>query len=456
MGVVRRRPLGTLGALLILIVLLATACSSSTRAPGQVHVLTWHGDVNQIMVRYVDRGISTAEKSNAAAVVLRLDTPGGLDTSMRDVIKRIEASKVPVIVYVAPAGGRAASAGTFITMAGHVAAMAPNTSIGAATPINSNGSDIQGALGRKVENDAVAYIRSIAELRGRNADWAESAVRDAVAASADQAVELNVVDFIATGLPDLLKQSDGRQVQVMSDAGAPVTVTLHTADAPVTFDGTNLFEQLLYAIADPNIAFALLLVGGIAIVIEVITPGFGIGVFGAIMLILAYFSLAALPTNWVGVALVALGLALLLAEVFIGSFGLLGFAGIVSLSFGGLFLTSSSQAGYEVSRWLVFGLAIVAGVLALLLATALLRVRRMSKTSGPAWMIGAKGRARTSLEPDGIVRVRGELWEATADDPPLEENADIVVTRVEGLHVWVKRDPSSVKLLPAAQGGDSA
>src|SRR5215216_5525742 len=207
------------------------------------------------MEQYIDRGLDTAERSQAPAVVLRLDTPGGLDSAMRGVIQRIESSRVPVIVYVAPAGGRAASAGTFITMAGHVAAMAPNTTIGAATPIDASGDDIPGALGRKVTNDAVAYIRSIAELRERNADWAESAVRDAAAVSAARAVELDVVDFVATSLEDALAKADGREVEVQGDSGNSVSVVLHTAGAVTTSNGTNFFERVLYYLADPNVAF---------------------------------------------------------------------------------------------------------------------------------------------------------------------------------------------------------
>jgi membrane-bound serine protease (ClpP class) len=213
---------------------------------------------------------------------------------MRDVIQRIEASKVPVIVYVSPAGGQAASAGTFITMSAQIAAMAPNTTIGAATPINSNGEDIEGALGRKVTNDMVAYGRGIADLRDRNADWAESAIRDATSANETQAVDQHVVDFVATSVDDLLQKSDGRQVQVALPNGDLTTVTVQTAGAATTEDNVNIFEQLLYYLADPNIAFLLLSLGGAALLIELWTPGFGVGIFGVIALVLAYFSLGSL------------------------------------------------------------------------------------------------------------------------------------------------------------------
>ncbi|HLF77212.1 MAG TPA: nodulation protein NfeD, partial [Dehalococcoidia bacterium] len=284
-----KKPLGSIGLLLLLLGTLAIACSSDKPAD-RVHLLTWDGIVNPVMERYVDRGIETAEKSQARAVVLQLDTPGGLDSAMRDIIQRIESSTVPVIVYVSPSGSRAASAGTFITMAAHVAAMAPNTTIGAATPINSDGEDIEGALGRKVLNDSVAYIRGIAELRGRNADWAEKAVRDAVAIGQTEAVDLKVVDFVATGVDDLLRRSDGRRVDVSNGAGGTTAVTLRTAGADVIENGPNIFEQLLYLIANPDIAFLLLSLGGLAIVAEIFHPTGLTGIFGVIAIVLALFA----------------------------------------------------------------------------------------------------------------------------------------------------------------------
>ena len=441
--------MGTLGLACILLAVLGAACGSDKPA-GRVHVLTWDGIVNPVMERYIDRGIDAAEESDARAVVLRLDTPGGLDTAMRDVIQRVQASRVPVIVYVSPAGSRAASAGTFIAMAGHVAAMAPNTTIGAASPVDVSGGDIEGALGRKVTNDAVAYIRGIAELRGRNADWAESAVRDAAAVDQNRAVELNVVDFVATSLEDLLAKSDGRQVQVMTDAGALETRTVQTLGAITVENKTSLFEELLYLIADPNIAFLLLSLGGLAIFLELLSPGFGVGIFGVIALILAYFSLGSLPTNWAGVGLMALGIGLLVAEVYVSGFGALGVGGIAAMIFGGLILTGSGDPGFQVSRWLVIGTALAIGAFALLLGAAILKTRRMPAYSGSRSLLGAHGYARSRLDPKGVVLVAGERWDATADDPPLEEDAEIVVTRVEGLHLRVKRDPASIKLLPAA------
>jgi membrane-bound serine protease (ClpP class) len=437
---------------LVMIGLLASACGgSSTKASGQIHVLTWHGIVNPVMERYIDRGIDTAERSDALAVVIKLDTPGGLDSAMREIIQRMEASTVPVIVYVSPSGGRAASAGTFITMAAQVAAMAPNTTIGAASAINSDGSDIGGTLGKKVENDAVAYIRGIAELRGRNPDWAEQAVRDAVAVNQNDAVDLNVVDFVADNLNSVLAQSDGRTVQVPDAAGELQDVTLSLSGAPIYTNNTNFFEELLYVIADPNIAFLLISLGGLALVFEVIHPSGLTGIFGAIALVLAFFALGSLPTNWAGVALIVFGFVLIGVEIIVPGFGAFGIGGIIALLLGGLILTGSSETGFQVSRWLVVVMAAIIGVLTLGFLTILVKARRMpSQTTGRESLIGSKGTTKGDLKPSGPVMVRGERWDAVAEDPPLPEGTPIIVTTSEGFVLRVKRDPASILLLPEA------
>jgi len=448
---VKRRPFShyrlVLAFSLIALGLLSACASDDT--PDRVHVLTWDDAVNPVMARYIDRGIDAAEDAQARAVVLKLDTPGGLDSAMREIVQRIEASRVPVIVWVAPSGSRAASAGTFITMAGHVAAMAPGTTIGAATPISSGGGDIEGTLGRKVTNDAVAYIRGIAELRERNADWAEKAVRDAVAVNANEAVSLDVVDFVAGGLDELLTQADGRSVKVATMTGATQTVTLATRGAATTDDAPNLFERALNVLANPDIAFLLLSLGGLAIVAEIYTQSGVTGIFGVIALVLAFFSLGALPTNWAGVGLIALGFTLLAAEIFVAGFGVLGIAGLVSLVVGGLILFGSSPTSVEVSRWLVIGLAAFVGVVLVFFVGAIVKMRRMPAHSGRESLVGAKGTTRTRLNPRGVVLVDGERWDAIADDPPIEDDTPILVTASEGLKLHVKLDPAYVKLLPA-------
>jgi membrane-bound serine protease (ClpP class) len=403
------------------------------------------------MERYIDRGIDKAERSDAIAVVIRLDTPGGLDSSMRKIIKRMEASTVPVIVYVSPSGSRAASAGTFITMAAQVAAMAPNTTIGAASAINSDGSDIDGTLGKKIENDAVAYIRGIAELRGRNADWAEEAVREAVAVNQNEAVELNVVDFIADNMDDLLAQSEGRVVDVPDERGAIGETTLTLAGAPLHETNTSFFEELLYVIATPDIAFLLLSLGALAITFELFHPSGITGIPGAIALVLAFFALGALPTNWAGVLLVAFGFILIVAEIYVAGFGILGIGGIIALAFGGLILTGSSEVGFQVSRWLVLSMAAAIGVVTLGLLGILVRSRRMPSNYGRESLVGSPGVTRDILNPDGHVWVKGERWDATAEDPSLPEGTAIVVTGARGFHLFVKRDPASIPLLTAGE-----
>ncbi len=446
MSALLRRRFLILG-LLLLSAGLVSACASK-KAEGDVHVLTWDGDVNPVMARYIDRGIGTAERSNAKAVVLRLDTPGGLDSAMRDIVQRIESSKVPVIVYVSPSGSRAASAGTFITMAGNVAAMAPNTSIGAATPINSNGADIEGALGRKVMNDAVSYIRGIAELRGRNADWAESAVRDAASINENQAVDLDVVDFVANSVPDLLSKANGRTVTVPTSGGGTSQVTLETAGAATYNNNKNVFETVLDIIATPDIAFLLLSLGSTFLLFEVFHPNVFGGVIGVICLFLGFFALGSLPTNWAGVALIFFGFILIGAEIFVSGFGVLGIGGVIALMFGGLILTGSNDTGFQVSRWLVIALGASIGAFALLVVGALVKARRMPARSGRARLMNAKGVVRTKLDPTGYVYVEGERWEATAEDPPLFEDTPVLVTEVVGIRLRVKRDPASVRLLP--------
>ena len=439
-----------LGLTLMLLGAIAAACGGdSTKDAGQVHVLTWDGIVNPVMERYIDRGLDTAERSDAVAVVIRLDTPGGLDSSMRDIIQRMQASTVPILVWVSPSGGRAASAGTFITMVGHVAAMAPNTTIGAASAINSDGSDIDGTLGKKVENDAVAYIRGIAELRGRNPDWAEDAVREAVAVNQIEAVELNVVDFIAESLTDLLAQSEGRVVQVPDETGAIGEVTLEVVDAPVFENGTNIFEDLLYIIADPNIAFLLLSLGGLALVAEIFSTNGVTGIFGVIALVLAFFALGSLPTNWAGVGLIAFGFTLLIAEIFVSGFGVLGIGGIIAIALGGLILTGSSETGFQVSRWLVLGTVLSLGALILGFFGILFRSRNLASNYGRESLVGSPGITQDKLDPDGPVWVKGERWDATAEDPPLPDGTPILVTGTRGFHLFVKRDPASIPLLTA-------
>ncbi|MCX7616699.1 nodulation protein NfeD [Tepidiforma sp.] len=345
---------------------LLAACAGSDTPEGGVVVARVDGTVGPIMERYIDRVISDAEERRARLVVLELDTPGGLDSSMRKIVQRIGRADVPVAVYVAPIGARAASAGTFITMAGHIAAMAPNTAIGAAAAINADGSDIEGTLGKKIENDAVAYIRGIAELRGRNADWAEQAVREAVAVNENEAARLNVVDFVAADLDDLLRKAEGRTVTLRPGVTATLT---GLADAPRVDLEMTPWERFLAFIADPAIASLLLSIGFLALIIELYAPGLGVpGVAGAIAIILGFLGFGLLPVDTAGLVLIGLGLALVAAELFVTS-GILGAAGAVAIVLGGIIAFRDTPADFRPPAW-AFAAAgsILAAVVLLLFA----------------------------------------------------------------------------------------
>jgi membrane-bound serine protease (ClpP class) len=416
---------------------LAMACARNIDERNAVHILTADADVNPVLARYIDRGIDEAEDTDAKAVVIKLDTPGGLITSMEDIVQRIQESDVPVIVYVSPSGGKAASAGTFITMSAHVAAMAPGTRIGAAHPVAAGGDDIEGDLREKVENDAAAYARSIAEERGRNADWAEDAVRDSVSASTSEAVELGVVDFEAQDVGDLLRQSEGRTVKVGADENFVIT---GVAEAERVSNSMTFFERMLLVLSDPNIAFLLLSLGGLGLLIELFAPGIGLpGIGGTIALILAFFALGTLPVNYAGVALIGLAFALFAAEAFAPGIGVFGVGGAIALIFGGLILTSSDQPEFQVNRWFLYGTGIVLAAFFIMVATAIIRMRRMPSYAGTAALIGQMATARSYLNPDGFIFLRGERWKAVAEDAPIREGERVEVTSVKGLTVTVRR-----------------
>ncbi len=427
------------GIALLLVAGMAMACASSIDEREAVHVLETDATVNPVLARYIDRGIDEAERTDARAVVIELDTPGGLVTSMEDIVQRIQSSEVPVIVYVSPSGGKAASAGTFITMSAHVAAMAPGTRIGAAHPISATGDDIDGTLGEKVENDAAAFARSIAEERGRNAEWAEDAVRDSVSASTSEAVELDIIDFAARDVDDLLAQSEGLTVSVQ---GRDVTLSGLT-DAPRVENNMTLIERVLLVLSDPNIAFILLSIGGLGLVIELLNPGLFVpGVAGSICLILAFFVLGTLPVNWAGVALIGLAFVLFAGEMFAPGFGALGLGGAVALIAGGLLLTTSDNPDFQVSRWLVFSFGIVTAVFFAMIIGAIAKTRNQPHAMGTEAMIGQGATARSALDPDGYVFLRGERWKARAEGGPIAEGERVTITGAEGLTLTVRQDPS--------------
>ena len=400
------------------------------------------GVVNPSLAGYVSRVIDEAEASGAQLVVLQLDTPGGLDTSMREITQRILASRVPIAVFVYPPGARAASAGVFIAYAAHIAAMAPSTNMGSAHPVSigSGGSDKEPSsdMMEKVTNDAVASIRALAELRGRNAEGAEEAVRTSQNLQASEALRLNVIDLIADDLPSLLTQIDGRRVRVVGNA----EVVLATRGAPIESRSMNAVERFFHVISDPTVAYLLLSLGGLALVYELGNPGAILpGVVGGIALLLALYSLGTLPINMAGVGLILFALLLLLADLAVAGSGVLTVGGVVSFVLGSLLLGTSvdGQAYLRVSMPAIITMsAIFVGFFTFVVA-AVMRVQKRRPVVGSEALKGAVGVAKTDVGESGMVVVEGELWQASAADSsqPIPAGSRVRVASVEGLHLTV-------------------
>ena len=423
-------------AVLLLAALGPAAAAARAEAPLVRH-LKIEGVVSPIMAEFLVGGIEEAEEDGASLVVVSLDTPGGLDPSMRKIIKKILASKVPVAVYVSPPGGRAASAGTFITLAAHVAAMAPNTSIGAAHPVTlgAGGEGADEAMVAKITNDAASYIKSLARRRGRNEKWAELAVRKSASLSAEDAVTENVVDFVAENLDELLKKAEGRKVKV-----AGRTVAVKTKGARVEELTPDFRQRFLAVVTDPNVAYLLLIIGFYGLIFELSNPGSILpGVAGGICIILAFYALSTLPVNYAGVALIVFAIILFLAEIKITSHGLLAVGGTISMLLGSILLISTPATYLRVS-WAVIIPAVVTTVLFFLFAVGMgLRAQRRKPTTGDKGMVGERGRAVTAVGPaGGQVFVRGEYWRASAAED-IPAGAPVEVTRADGLIVEVRR-----------------
>jgi membrane-bound serine protease (ClpP class) len=431
----------------IVFALFATPASAAPRAL----VLEINGPIGPAVADYIVREIDAASPHETGLIVLRMNTPGGLDSSMREIDSAILASPVPVATFVAPSGARAASAGTYIAYASAIAAMAPGTNIGAATPIQLGGNPLapggsdqktqtQGKAGepadtesRKIVNDAVAYIRSLAAVNGRNADWAEDAVRNAVSLPADEALKLHVVDVVAADVPDLLRQIDGRTVTA---AGKPVR--LASAGLQVVTTPPDWRIELLALITNPNVAFILMLIGVYGLILEFFNPGaVAPGLVGTISLLVALYALALLPINYAGAALVLVGIGLMIAEAHIGAFGTIGVGGIVAFVIGALMMFPSQAPGFELSAVVVVGAAIGSAALFLLALAALLRSRKRPVVTGGEALIGASGEAVWWQGHEGRVRVAGEIWRARAD-APLAEGSRVNVVNREGVVLHVR------------------
>jgi membrane-bound serine protease (ClpP class) len=462
-------------------------------------VLKINGAIGPATSRYVEKGMAAAQESGSRLIVLEMDTPGGLDTSMRDIIRAILASKVPVATYVSPSGSRAASAGTYILYASHVAAMAPATNLGAATPVSiggeptpnpiggppndseepdaagrDDGAQTQGpardagakddakddakdaakdaketepksparrpstrepatAMERKVVNDAVAYIRGLAELRGRNAEWAEDAVRGAASLSATQAREQNVIDIVARDIPHLLAQIDGRQVEIANEK-----VTLATRNLTVERVEPDWRTQLLSVLTNPTIAYGLLLIGIYGLLFEGYNPGVILpGVVGVIALICALFAFQILSVNYAGLALIALGIAMIIAEFFVSSFGALGLGGLVAFVVGSIILLDTDVPGMDVGVPIISGVATVGGLVVFGIAYMASRSMRQPVVTGVQGMEGAAAEALADFSDIGTVRYGGELWNARTQ-APVRAGQTVRIVRVDGLTLWVE------------------
>lgn len=454
-------------AVLLVVCAAVAAPRSAADTPGAIVVMTVNGAIGPASADFIVRTLERAASRHAPLAILELDTPGGLDTSMRQIIKAILASPVPVAAFVAPGGARAASAGTYIVYASHIAAMAPGTNLGAASPVQlgmggpgggeGGAGGASGASGtsaessastetRKVMQDAAAYIRGLAQLRGRNAVWAERAVREAVSLSANEALAQHVVDLIAADPADLARQLDGRVVTT-----AAGTVKLATAQAPIVVVVPDWRDRMLAIIADPNVALILLTVGIYALFFEFANPGFVLpGVAGAICVLVGLFAMQLLPVNYAGLGLVVFGLACLIAEAFLPTFGVLGFGGIVAFAIGALMLIDTGVPGYGIPLPLVAGLALGGAVFVAIVSSVALRARRRPVVSGSEAMVGSIGEViDAGLQPDephgaaglatpatGWARVRGERWRV-ACDTPLATGRRVRVTSRSGLLLTV-------------------
>jgi membrane-bound serine protease (ClpP class) len=404
-------------------------------APAQtgrtVTLIDQTGTVDPLSARYVQRGIRQAELSGAEAVLVRIDTPGGLDSSMRTIIKAIQGARLPVVCWVGPSGARAASAGAFILLSCPVAAMAPGTNVGAAHPVGFSGE----VLSEKITNDAAAYIRALAEQRGRNADWAEKAVRESVSITAREALELKVIDLISPSTRALMSTVNGRAVVL----GNGTRVLLDTAGASIDRIGMSFSESLFHGVIDPNLAFLFLVIGFAGIVYEVLNPGLNIaGVVGLILLIAAFVMFGMLPVNIAGLVLVLAGLGFFVLDFQIAGHGLPTFAGIVSLVLGGLFLFNAEVPNARVSKGLIVGIAVSMGLFFYFVVRAVVTARRQRPATGEESLVGAIGTVVVPLDPQGMVRARGEEWTARTAGERVPAGAEVRVTAVNGLTLEVE------------------
>lgn len=411
----------------------SSTAKAATPAAPIVHLITIDAPITPTVSEHITKSIDRAAKSGAEALIIQLNTPGGLLDATNDIIIRMIASEVPLVVYVAPSGGRAASAGVFITMAAHIAAMAPTTHIGAASPVQMQGK-MDETMEKKAMNDTAAMARGIAEKRGRNAAWAEQAVRKAVSATETEALKLRVIDLIAPDVPTLIRTIDGRTVELV--LGKKV---LKTANAQVVAVEMGLREKILGIISNPNIAYILMILGFYGLYFELSNPGAIFpGVAGAICLILAFYALQTLPINYAGLMLIILGIGLLILEAFITSHGVLGVGGTIAMLLGSMMLIDSPIPAMRISWAVIIPVVAASSLLFIITVTVAFRAQRSKVDTGREGLVGLVGEARTDIRDKGQIFVRGEYWNAWSDEP-IAKGETVTVISVEGLRLKVKR-----------------
>lgn len=397
---------------------------------GEVRIIELEGPINPGAAAFLIRGLEDAEKSGVELIIIRLDTPGGLVPSMRTMVKGIMNSTVPVVVYVAPKGAGAASAGVMITISAHVAAMAPGTNIGAAHPVGAGGKDIDKDMSEKVVNDMASYGRGIAQDKGKNADWVEKAIRESVSITAEEAVEKKVVDLVAADIDELLRLLDGREIELQKGK-----VTLKTKDLVKTYYEPGFRDAVLRVISDPNIAYILMMIGLAGLYFELAHPGAVFpGVIGAISLILAFYSFQTLPVNYAGLLLIALAIVFFIAEIKVASYGILSLGGIVSLTLGSIMLFED----VGVSLRLMAPTIVLIGGFFVIVSTLAFRAYHSKPQSGIEGLIGEVGIVQKPIDPEGLVFVHGEYWRATSSEK-LEPGEMVAVEEVTGLLLKVRK-----------------
>lgn len=393
-------------------------------------IIEMEGSINPGTAAFLLKGLEDAEELGAAVVIVRMDTPGGLASSMRSMVKGIMNSRVPVVVYVAPKGAGAASAGVMVTVSAHIAAMAPGTNIGAAHPVSAGGKDIQKDMSQKVVNDMASYGRGIAQEKGRNGEWVEKAIRESVSITSNEALENNVIDLIAQDMDELLEKLDGREVNLSSGK-----ITLRTKGIKKIFHRPGFRDKVLKTISDPNIAYILMMIGLAGLYFELSHPGAIFpGVIGAISLILAFFSFQTLPVNYAGLLLIALAVILFIAEVMVTSYGVLSLGGLVALTLGSIMLFEDVMVSL---RLMAPTIVLVGGFFVVVSALAF-RAFRSRPKSGMEGMIGEIGQIKEPTDPEGIVFVHGELWRAVSGER-IEPGENVEVEGLQGLVLKVKR-----------------